>query len=478
MIRAWLLGIAAFVVFAISMIWLGQEVQSTLSFQRALRTAESARVSVLTLQLDEETGIRGYASTRSVPFLEPYVNGRAQFPIAMRTLLADLSRVAGRDAGLADAMRNARSFQALHDRWQREVAMPLLAGNANGLALQMRGKELVDRMRTHDAVVHRELQRASDTADDHLRRDLLRLIVPSAVAEAAILALTLLSGMSEQRALRIRSAALSAQALYEGEKRLSETLQRALLQHALPSVPNIGFEASYSPAEPQSKVGGDWYDALMVDPDHVFFSIGDVTGHGAAAAVTMSRVRQALIAGAVRDQDPSLVLDWANRTMLLQREPIVTAICGFVNVRTNEICYATAGHPPPVLARPGTAARFLPYEGLPLGVQDGAHYRTLEASGSPGALFVLYTDGLTEYKRDIAQGERRLLRAVEQAVTAKTNDRALMIRKTVFGHDTPVDDVAILVVRFASPEPLKTRRSSVDDRLMEGSARESRRGMR
>ncbi len=125
---------------------------------------------------------------------------------------------------------------------------------------------------------------------------------------------------------------------------------------------------------------------------------------------------------------------------------MVTSICGYLDPRTREIRYATAGHPPPVLARPDADAEFLPYDGLPLGIIPDASYRTFATSADAGAMLVLYTDGVLEHKRDVIAGQVRLLEAARRAVG--TDDPALAIRQWVFAGSAPTDDVAILAISF------------------------------
>jgi len=142
------------------------------------------------------------------------------------------------------------------------------------------------------------------------------------------------------------------------------------------------------------------------------------------------------------------VLARANAAILLQGSPMVTAICGYIDPVTLAIRYATAGHPPLILARPNVPAVLLPHDGLPLGIEPEAGYRTFDATAAAGAILVLYTDGVTEFEHDVVGGEARLLEAARGAVAA--DDPALAIKRAVFGAQSPTDDVAILTIRFAA----------------------------
>jgi serine phosphatase RsbU (regulator of sigma subunit) len=165
----------------------------------------------------------------------------------------------------------------------------------------------------------------------------------------------------------------------------------------------------------------------------------------------MSRARQAIIAAALHENDPGKVLERANEAILLQDSRMVTAICGYIDPATLAIVYATAGHPPPILARPGVPSVFLAYDGLPLGIVPKATYRTFNATASDGAVMVLYTDGVIEHKRDVIEGSARLLEVTRLAIAE--DDPALAIQRRIFAGTSPTDDVAILTVRFKSAGP-------------------------
>ncbi|MFN2527378.1 MAG: PP2C family protein-serine/threonine phosphatase [Candidatus Baltobacteraceae bacterium] len=232
------------------------------------------------------------------------------------------------------------------------------------------------------------------------------------------------------------------------EKKLADNLREAFQQQRLPAVPNLGFSATYLPASISAKVGGDWYDAFELPHGRIMFSLGDVAGHGIEAAVIMGRARQAIIAAALQEDDPGSILARANKTLGLQELRFATAICGYVNARTLEVTYATAGHPPAILISADCSAHVLEYEGLPLGVQSDTKYRNFSFKAEPGSVLVLYTDGLIEYDHDVLEGERRILEIAREVVRRKVENPAAEIQDAVFAQYEPLDDVAILTISF------------------------------
>jgi serine phosphatase RsbU (regulator of sigma subunit) len=128
---------------------------------------------------------------------------------------------------------------------------------------------------------------------------------------------------------------------------------------------------------------------------------------------------------------------------------MVTAICGYIEPRSLRIDYATAGHPAPILAFPDKEPYFLEHDGLPLGILPGVRYQSFSTQAAAGALLVLYTDGVIEHKRDLVEGERRLLDAARSVASQPTDDPAAGVRRAIFADKAPDDDVAIMTVSFA-----------------------------
>ncbi len=237
-------------------------------------------------------------------------------------------------------------------------------------------------------------------------------------------------------------------------RRITETLQNAFLPKRLPEDPNLRIDAVYVAAERDALVGGDWYDAFELPDGRLLFSIGDVMGHGIEASVTVGRLRQAILTLAFDEDDPAVVLAKTNAILRSQDDTIATAVVGFVNHARSALVYACAGHPPPIVASPGSAVRALPYGGVPLGVLDGLSVPTERIDAiAPGSIVVLYTDGITEFARDVESAEIALKEAVGRRVGDVTSARpARDILADVLGDATPVDDTALLFMQFAHVE--------------------------
>ncbi len=245
--------------------------------------------------------------------------------------------------------------------------------------------------------------------------------------------------------------------LYAREHRIAETLQHAFLPKDLPRLPGLVVYAAYVPGAAESELGGDWYDAFQLTDGRIVLSIGDVTGHGLQAAVSMGQVRQAIRAAAYEGDPPAAILARANRLLNLSgSDAMATALVGVLDPAVMMFSHATAGHPTPLLAVPDGAVKALPSGGLPLGMRSTAEVPAAGGISLPmGSLLVLYTDGLIEYNRDPIEGEARLIAAMREELRSPSNDPAQAILERVLAGGDPHDDVALLVIAV-DPVPLSS----------------------
>jgi PAS domain S-box-containing protein len=239
----------------------------------------------------------------------------------------------------------------------------------------------------------------------------------------------------------------------ERTKRVAETLQDVFLPKHLPQRPNLRLDAVYLPAEKDALVGGDWFDAFELPDGRLVFSIGDVAGHGLQASITVGRLRQAIFALAFDFDDPATILKKTDR-ILMHQEPdtIVTALVGYVDASHTRMTYASAGHPPPMIAlRNDVPARILPYGDPPLGIGFEAELRTHHVTIEPDAVVALYTDGIIEFSNDVVAAENKLRTAVALLVgNTRIARPAVAIQEIVLDDLQTRDDAALLVMQFSS----------------------------
>ena len=261
-----------------------------------------------------------------------------------------------------------------------------------------------------------------------------------------------LGAFGQRVALVIESAQRFAR-----EHRVAEALQRASLPRSLPTPVGVTLHPYYAAAPSEAQIGGDWYDAVELNDGRVMLSIGDVTGHGLEAAVTMGNIRQIFRGIAHVHPDPGLMLDAANRALRSEHpETYATAFVCVLDPIESSLAYASAGHPPALLRRKGGDVLSLEASGLPLGMHDSVEATSAVADICEGDTLVLYTDGLTEARRKPLEGEEQLCAAVRSGEVLRAANPAREICDRLVGGSLR-DDIAVLVASIGSFEPVEGR---------------------
>ncbi|MFZ3468527.1 PP2C family protein-serine/threonine phosphatase [Streptomyces sp. 4.24] len=293
-------------------------------------------------------------------------------------------------------------------------------------------------------------------------RAFLPLIASGRPVGSCILGFDAPRGFSpEERTVLTALAGLIAQALerarrYDSEAALARGLQAALLPHRLPVREHVVTVGRYLPGTAGMDVGGDWYDVLDADGGRLALVIGDVQGHGVAAAATMGQLRSAVRAFALSGNTPEQVVRGTNR-LLIDLDPGQFASCCYVLLDpvTGLALAVRAGHPQPLLRRPDGRTEVLDLPGgVVLGIDAAADYPVTRLRIEPGAVLALYTDGLVEIPgTDIDVGVERLRAALAAAgpgPLTETADR--LIGEAGNSADRPDDIALLLASRTAEPD--------------------------
>jgi len=227
-------------------------------------------------------------------------------------------------------------------------------------------------------------------------------------------------------------------------------LQRALLTE-LPDAAPFELAARYEPAA-REHVGGDWYDAVRLDPYELAVIVGDVTGHDMRAAARMGQLRSKLRLLVIDRHEPPAALlrrlDSANQA--LGDQITGTAVLAYVRPEPDGdghlLQWANAGHPSPLLVTAAGVTELTGHDPM-LGVLRRAPRTSRTQHLPPGSTVLFYTDGLIETRAASLVERERQLREMLPGLAGLPLPDLLDRLYTQLAGDDHEDDVAMLALR-------------------------------
>ena len=473
----------------------GSDAQSGDAAQAVLATASAitaATAADLTAAPDVVADLAARTAEQAVLGAAVKSAAAAQSARESRALAAEMAA----ESVAAAAAAMVRAVQQEADEVAREVADAAMAAAATvSMSIVPGGDKLAARVALQ---LEAAVAAAAAAASEQTARTAANVAQAVAAAAAAVAATTAAAAVADEHEATEVAAAVQAVAAAAAEElandvdergnavgliardatRLSERLQRAnerliragtenhrialALQSAmltqLPRSNDVELAARYLTAAKQAQVGGDWYDALVLDGRSTTLVIGDVVGHDIAAAAMMGQLRNLLRALAWdRDEPPSAVVARLDRAMRdLRVETIASLLMLHIESPPEQdpagghvLRWTNAGHPAPMLVHAdGTAVLLDPITDILLGVHPDVVRADHVHRAPPGSILVLYTDGLIETRHeDLEAGQDRLLYSL---ATNRHLELGRMLDTVVWEMvgDRPADDVAVLAARL------------------------------
>ncbi|MFZ1397592.1 MAG: SpoIIE family protein phosphatase [Candidatus Promineifilaceae bacterium] len=267
--------------------------------------------------------------------------------------------------------------------------------------------------------------------------------------------LNILTGIAHQAATAVLNHHLYQEAAernrLERELDVARGIQASLMPRDHPDIPGCTV-ASYWEAARQ--VSGDFYDFIPLRDGSWGLVVADVADKGIPAALFMALCRTILRTVAISRDDPAETLRRANEIIDqdAQSDLFVTIFYAIWHPETGQICYANAGHNPPLLLRHDGSSRLLTNHGMALGVLPDVEMQSYTMPFLPGDVLLLYTDGVTEaLNEDFDEfGLVRLEQAARKKQQADASQIAHSITSAIQHHagDTAqFDDITLVVVK-------------------------------
>ncbi|MDX9910319.1 MAG: SpoIIE family protein phosphatase [Phycisphaerales bacterium] len=240
---------------------------------------------------------------------------------------------------------------------------------------------------------------------------------------------------------------------------MAREVQQHLLPSSAPALSGIDVAASSRYCD---ETGGDYYDFLrvaQVDPGGIALAVGDVTGHGIAAALLMAGARAMMRVLSTTEHDPAGLLARLNEGMVADTEAgrFMTLYYLSIDASTRVPRWSSAGHDPAITFDPSTG-QFGELGGtdVPLGIEPGWKFTDHQREPlRPGEVVVIGTDGIWEQRN--AAGEMFTKNRLREVIRAHAHEPAASIVGAVHaaveawrGEVPQSDDVTLAVVRIVA----------------------------
>ena len=236
------------------------------------------------------------------------------------------------------------------------------------------------------------------------------------------------------------------------EHQIALGLQHALLPRKLVAPAGVSVAARYEAGSTTLEVGGDWYDVFVLPNGSVALTVGDVVGHGLAAAAAMGQLRTALTAFAHYGDRPGDVLARLDAFIASTEVTDFVTVCyGVLDPTTGDFEYACAGHPPILLLPPDGSPRWLSDALSPPLSGDERQLRRPQAKLvlEPGFATGSLSDGLIERRGEpLTEGLERMM-AVGAGLAGLPAAEVCDQLVAMLGAENAEDDIAVLAVRLA-----------------------------
>ncbi|GAA2663046.1 PP2C family protein-serine/threonine phosphatase [Streptomyces lunalinharesii] len=223
-------------------------------------------------------------------------------------------------------------------------------------------------------------------------------------------------------------------------------------------IDGLELAVHYAPADAHAPTGGDLYDWFLLPDGTVHLTIIDALGHGIRSTRSALDVTHAVRTLALEGHPLSSIVE-RTHDILVPFDPdiVATMLLARICPATGALRLANGSHPPALLSRADGTTHYLEVRGRGVGYPLPGSERVRHERLADGDLLVLYTDGLTESRRDPLEGEARLVKSTRRHRHRPTDEIPSAIADDMHTVILHPDDTLALVVRrtgaAAGPAP-------------------------
>jgi serine phosphatase RsbU (regulator of sigma subunit) len=285
----------------------------------------------------------------------------------------------------------------------------------------------------------------------------------------------LLAGVAAQAGIVIVNARMHEQALHQKEVeqdlKLATEVQQAFLPQAPPESCGYRVRSFYQAA---NHIGGDYFDYIPLPGNRIAIVVADVVGHGVAAAMFMAKLSAETRFCLASEPDLARAIEMLNDHMSrLHVERFITFLVVVIDPASENAVVVNAGHMAPLVRKASDGSLVEPGEdesGLPIAIDDGMVYESVEFEMAKGDLAVLYTDGINEAmnSKDEEFGIAALRKlALESGDADEVKDRIVRSVLDHVGDSPPFDDMCIVIIERTGDAERPDTSGKLDDTLGE-----------
>ena len=242
------------------------------------------------------------------------------------------------------------------------------------------------------------------------------------------------------------------------ELNVATKIQSDMLPQGYPPFPERKDFDLYATMSPAKEVGGDLYDYLLLDDDHLMLVVGDVSGKGVPAALFMVIAKTLLSSHGAQGLSPKEIFETTNNQLCKGNETglFVTCWLGILTFSTGELRFVNAGHPYPVVYRKESDefSYLKTHPNFVLAGMDDLPYKEHSITLNRGDRIFVYSDGVTEATdaKEELFGEDRLLAAMNGTQSMNAPDTLKAVRAAIdefVGEAEQFDDITMLDFIFS-----------------------------